>query len=75
MKKLLLLLPLIFVFSSCAKKYDWVCSCEIYTPTTSDVRTKEITNKSQSDANEECSKFGENEAGIGGAHDCNTKAK
>lgn len=61
--------------TSCAKKYDWVCTCEIYTPTVSDIRTKEITHKSQSDAGEECNKFGETEAGPNGAHDCSTKVK
>lgn len=59
--------------SSCAKKYDWTCTCEIYTTTNSFVKTKDITNKSQSDANEDCAKFGETEAGVGGSHDCTTK--
>lgn len=65
----------IFLITGCAKKYDWVCTCEIYTTTSTDVKTKEITHKSQSDAGEECAKFGESSAGIGGAHDCNTKVK
>lgn len=75
MKKLILILPLIFVFSSCAKRYDWVCTCEVYTATTDTIQTKVITNKNQSDANEECSKFGESAAGTGGAHDCSITVK
>lgn len=61
--------------AGCAKKYDWVCTCEIYTSTSSDVRTTEITHKSKSDADQDCAKFGETEAGIGGSHDCNVKVK
>lgn len=75
MQKLSIAIFIVFLLSGCAKKYDWTCTCEIYTATSSDVRKKEITHKSKSDADEDCAKFGEAEAGTGGSHDCNLQAK
>lgn len=75
MKQLFIASYLIFIFSSCAKKYDWKCTCEVYKADTTYTTFKELTHLSQTDANEQCAKFGESESGTNGAHDCNAQVK
>lgn len=73
MIKQLSILFLVVVFASCAKKEDWECSCEIYTATTTTIEKKELKNMIRTDADRECTKFGEEKAGKNGAFECTLK--
>jgi hypothetical protein len=72
MKKVIIIIS-VLITTSCAKKEDWVCTCEIYAASGNSVQTKEIKNKIKTDADNECAQFGEEQAGTNGAHDCNLK--
>ncbi len=72
MKKLIIFISVI-ILSSCAKKEDWTCTCEIYGVTGNSIEIKEIKDKIKTDADNECAKFGEEKAGSNGAHDCSLK--
>ena len=61
------------VSSSCTKKYDWVCTCEVYTPTGTTVETKDIKDVRKPDADRICAKFGEDVSPNNAAHECTVK--
>ena len=69
---LFLILTPIILFS-CAKKEDWECTCEIHTATSSTTETLLIKGKIRSDADRECTQFGNDKAGPTNAYECNLK--
>lgn len=67
----LILTPIILI--SCTKKYDWVCTCQVYHDTTTVHETKEIKNVRKPDADRLCAKFGEDVSPKGSVHECQVK--
>jgi len=72
LKKVILIISIPVALSSCAKKYDWTCTCQYYTQTGTETKTKPISHEIKSDADRECAKFGQDNDpnGANGARDC-----
>lgn len=72
-KQLFILFLFIIVLTSCTKKYDWVCTCEVYTQTGTTIETKDIKDVRKPDADRLCAKFGEDVSPANTAHQCTVK--
>lgn len=72
-KKLIIFVFILTGFFSCTKKYDWVCTCQIYKDTSTIVETKQIKHEIKPDADRECAKFGNDVAPSNSVHECDVK--
>lgn len=73
MIKRLFIILFVIGLISCTKKYDWVCTCQVYHDTTSVIETKEIKDVRKPDADRICAKFGEEVSPNNSAHECDVK--
>ena len=60
------------ILSSCTKKYDWECKCQIYHDTTSTIKTETLKHMIKPDADRICAKWGEDISPPGAVHECAT---
>lgn len=59
----------IFCFCSCAKKRNWICTCEV-TGNNFGTFKKEINHETQKKATDECGAYGKDLMGSGGNYNC-----
>ncbi len=72
LKKVIVIISMI-ILSSCTKKYDWECRCQIYHDTTSEIKSETIKHVIKPDADRLCAKFGEDSSPPNSAHECTVK--
>lgn len=75
MKKSVIILMAVISLSSCAKKKDWNCSCDVTGLNNNGTFTKTIQQKTQTDANSECTDYGKALMGGNGTYKCKLTAQ
>lgn len=65
----------VLFLSACMKKKDWDCSCDVTGLSNNGNFHKDITQKTQSQANTECSDYGKALMGGNGTYKCKITAK
>ncbi|MBP7808925.1 MAG: hypothetical protein KA163_06515 [Bacteroidia bacterium] len=74
MKKLAFIIVAIVSLSSCMKKKDWNCSCDVTGLSNNGTFTKTIQQETQSNANTECTNYGKALMGGNGTYKCKITA-
>ena len=74
MKKAIFVTAAIVSLSSCAKKKDWNCSCDVTGLNNNGTFTKTIMQKKQNEANTECTDYGKALMGGNGTYKCKITA-
>ncbi len=74
MKKLAFIILATISLSSCMKKKDWNCSCEVTGLSNNGTFTKTIQQQTQSNANTECTNYGKALMGGNGTYKCKITA-
>lgn len=74
MKKLAFIIVAIVSLSSCMKKKDWNCSCDVTGLSNNGTFTKTIQQQTQSNANTECTNYGKALMGGNGTYKCKITA-
>lgn len=71
MKKILFVTACAFILTACAKPKNWECTCD-YNSFSGGSGTEKYTinNKKQSEANSDCSKYGQALTSSGGSYKC-----
>ena len=75
MKKIVFIIIVVVSLSSCMKKKDWKCTCDVTGLSNNGQYTKTITQKTQSDANTECTNYGKALMGGNGTYKCSITAQ
>lgn len=75
MKKVIVLALVVVGTTSCMKKKNWNCSCDVTGLSNNGTFTKNIEQKTQSDANTECTNYGKALMGSNGTYNCKLTAQ